>query len=61
MPKFLTLVGMACAIAGGGTLVVLLLAMINNQIPLDLTGVFLTTLPFAFIIIAAILLTRNRI
>ncbi len=60
MYDFLSLIGLAFAVAGAGMLIVLLLALVNNQLPINAFGAFLAISPFIFILVAAFILTRRK-
>lgn len=61
MYRFIALVGIICAIAGAGMLIVLFLALMNNQIPINLSGALLAITPFALIILAAMFFSHHKI
>ena len=60
MRDFLTLIGILFAVAGAGLLIILLLSLINNQLPINAFGAFIGVAPFALLIMAAVILTRRK-
>ena len=61
MYNLLTLIGIVFAIAGTGSLLVLLIMLKNNQLPFHSFGALVSIMPFILLTIAAVLLTRKRI
>jgi hypothetical protein len=60
MIDFLSLIGLVCGIAGTGMLIIFVLALLNEQLPMNYFGIFLASSPFILLIIASILLTRRK-
>jgi hypothetical protein len=61
MYRFLTLAGIICAIAGAGMFIILLLTLVNNQMPINFFGALMAITPFALIIVAAMLFSYHKI
>jgi len=60
MYRLIALIGMICAVAGAGMLAVLLIALVNNQIPVNIAGTFLAIMPFFLLAMAGLLLSRHK-